>query len=337
MNRHRPELDGLRGFAAYVVVIAHVSNTSRLWDGSLADGGGQLGVMLFFMLSGFLMGSLYVPRPWTGAELWTYAVHRVARVIPLFYVVVTLALALRWVSGAVGVDLTIYPVGPENAAYHYALVMGVSALWTIPVECQFYVVFVVVWWLVRRSSFLILIVLVPCVAAFVGADEKVSGLHLFGLFAAYFFVGVAISRLVVSTSREDQPGWWSAAFIGAVAFFICLFPNIGSAIGLPLATRWQNPLYLIGVTALFVTTLHAPLARMLFASAAMRFSGRISYSIYLLHLPVLIYLERFTLLIKWPAAFGLVVFALTIMVATLSFHLIEAPAQRALRRLTSRV
>src|SRR5580704_17034654 len=89
---HRPELDGLRGLAAYVVVVSHISNESNLWNGLLGRGGGQLGVMLFFVLSGYLMGALYLDRPFRAGEVWAYAVRRIARVVPLFYVVVTLAL-----------------------------------------------------------------------------------------------------------------------------------------------------------------------------------------------------------------------------------------------------
>src|ERR1700726_3367243 len=86
---HRPELDGLRGLAAYLVVLSHVSNKSNLWDTLFGAGGGQIGVMLFFVLSGYLMGVLYLDRPFTFAEVRAYVVRRIGRVLPLFYLVVT--------------------------------------------------------------------------------------------------------------------------------------------------------------------------------------------------------------------------------------------------------
>lgn len=53
---YRPELDGLRGLAAYIVLVSHASNMTGLWGTLLGNGAGQFGVMLFFVLSGFLMG-----------------------------------------------------------------------------------------------------------------------------------------------------------------------------------------------------------------------------------------------------------------------------------------
>ena len=70
-----PALDGLRGLAAVIVLVSHVSNNVGLWGGVLGHGGGQIGVMIFFVLSGYLMGFLYLDRPFNSAEVWSYAVH----------------------------------------------------------------------------------------------------------------------------------------------------------------------------------------------------------------------------------------------------------------------
>ena len=56
MTRNIDALDGLRGFTCLLVVFTHAGN-SGLFLNTL--GSGQLGVMLFFALSGFLMVHLY--------------------------------------------------------------------------------------------------------------------------------------------------------------------------------------------------------------------------------------------------------------------------------------
>ena len=102
-SNHIPALDGLRGLAAVVVLVSHVSNQVGLWGGLLGNGGGQIGVMIFFVLSGYLMSFLYLDRPFNLAEVWGYAVHRGARVLPLFYGVVILALLFREIGTPNGV------------------------------------------------------------------------------------------------------------------------------------------------------------------------------------------------------------------------------------------
>jgi peptidoglycan/LPS O-acetylase OafA/YrhL len=93
-----PALDGLRGMAALMVVVSHVSNSTDLWGNLLGNGGGQVGVMIFFVLSGYLIGALYLGQPFTLANVWEYGVRRVARVVPAFYALLSLALILRAVS-----------------------------------------------------------------------------------------------------------------------------------------------------------------------------------------------------------------------------------------------
>jgi peptidoglycan/LPS O-acetylase OafA/YrhL len=44
--------------------------------------------VLFFVLSGFLIGKLDLERPFKAAEVWTYLVARFARIYPLFAFVV---------------------------------------------------------------------------------------------------------------------------------------------------------------------------------------------------------------------------------------------------------
>jgi peptidoglycan/LPS O-acetylase OafA/YrhL len=71
--------------------------------------------MIFFVLSGYLMGFLYLDRPFNSAEVWSYAVHRGARVLPLFYTVVILALLFREIGHLNGVaDGILQFYGPQH-------------------------------------------------------------------------------------------------------------------------------------------------------------------------------------------------------------------------------
>jgi len=71
-------LDGLRGLAALIVVVSHFSFVvSRFAHGEL-KGAGHAGLMIFFVLSGFLMGHLYLDTPRPGKACrssWCAAGH----------------------------------------------------------------------------------------------------------------------------------------------------------------------------------------------------------------------------------------------------------------------
>ena len=69
-------LNTLRGIAALVVLVGHYSNRAQLWDAVLGTRAPQLGVMLFFLLSAFLMTVLYLDRPPTAPALRGYASAR---------------------------------------------------------------------------------------------------------------------------------------------------------------------------------------------------------------------------------------------------------------------
>ncbi len=88
-----PFLDGLRGLAILSVVICHVaitdeSNPLEKMMGA-AMSAGHLGVSIFFVLSGFLI-SLAVFSIKNKKDLYRYALRRVGKILPPFYLTIFL-------------------------------------------------------------------------------------------------------------------------------------------------------------------------------------------------------------------------------------------------------
>ena len=82
------KLNTLRGLAALIVFITHFSDITNWLGGVLGGGAGAYGVMLFFLLSGFLMSYLYFERDFKKSDIKYYFFARAARVLPLYLVVV---------------------------------------------------------------------------------------------------------------------------------------------------------------------------------------------------------------------------------------------------------
>jgi len=95
---HWPELDGLRGAAILMVLGLHYIANSRTSDhgfGLLYSAAqlfrlGWTGVDLFFVLSGFLIGGILLDASSSPNYAKTFYIRRVYRIIPIYYVWLTL-------------------------------------------------------------------------------------------------------------------------------------------------------------------------------------------------------------------------------------------------------
>lgn len=100
---HVPWLDGLRGFAALWVLVAHAQILSGM-PGMPVLSWGELAVDLFMLLSGFLMAHHYLLRqhkePWDEkATITTFWLRRFFRIAPLYYLLLLVAMAVGpWVG-----------------------------------------------------------------------------------------------------------------------------------------------------------------------------------------------------------------------------------------------
>lgn len=315
----RPELDGLRGFAALIVLVSHVSNATNLWGGMLGKGGGQIGVMLFFALSGYLMGALYLNRPFNLTEARNYAIHRVARVVPLYYAVVLLALIIP--------DVFAYEVNGDNLITHLLFAKGTSVLWTIPVEIQFYTAFVIIWAAAARSKLLMMALCLAALGAGRFGPTNFPVADLFLVTAPFFVAGLLVSRLP-PLAPDKLKVVWSAAFVLCFPALLLRFPMVQIIIsGSPHQRTWPQLLTLVVVIGMLITTLRAPIAQVVFGNRVMVFMGTISYSIYLLHSPIISLLQ--TPLAGFIPEVTLVAgLTATVLLSTFTFYFLERPARR---------
>jgi peptidoglycan/LPS O-acetylase OafA/YrhL len=323
-----PALDGLRGLAALLVVISHFSDISGLAGGRLGHGGGEIGVMLFFLISGFLMGRLYLGETPDLKSIATFAQRRIARVIPLFLFVVLAGIVWTLIFGPTP---GIYPITSENIVRHLTFREGVWVLWTIPVEVQFYALFVFLWIGASQVPAVVTWTLVlAAVVLFIlnpfGFKEQKLGFHL-----AYFLSGVAVS-IAHRHGYLPSSRWWNVPFVALLPFLVLLMPLITADVFGLKTEVWHSWLHLLVFTAFFATAIASPAAQNVFGNAIGRFFGDISYSIYLLQVPVLVYFEKHPMQNVYLA---IVLFLLAITgLAWLSFRLIEKPARKAINGIT---
>jgi peptidoglycan/LPS O-acetylase OafA/YrhL len=154
--------DGLRAIAALLVVVVHVSLTSGYTNRSQVGAytaRGEIGVSVFFLISGFLLYRPFVASALggrSGPRLRSYLLRRALRIVPLYWIALLFTCLLgEWhniggFSGLLGhaFFLQIY-------SNHWIL-HGINQAWSLCIEVTFYLA-LPVWaagmrWLDRRRD-----------------------------------------------------------------------------------------------------------------------------------------------------------------------------------------
>lgn len=329
------KLNTLRGLAALIVVVSHYSNMSDLLNGALGKGAGQFGVMLFFMLSGFLMSYLYMEQSFNRASAYRYAVARVARVVPLFLIVVVASFLLQK-TGVRGVLYNI-PNG-ESLVSHLLLLSGTSVLWTIPAEIQFYVLFLFMWWFWSKHHaqlFVLLgLVLVGLILSgfprITGSIQEIPYDLALPQALPYFLVGVVFGQLY--RCWMAPLALRSSAYVSVLILIPLFFPEIFASLTGHKHAMWQDAgvIYVVSFV-FFVITFLVPNESPLMCNPVGDLLGKVSYSLYLLHMPIMNLLKPY--IIAFPRLSLPIFLVVTVGISYLSFRLIERPARRAIRAL----
>ncbi|MCB8839384.1 acyltransferase [Aurantimonas sp. VKM B-3413] len=327
---HVPALDGLRGLAAIIVVVSHLAEATGLGGSFFQKGGGQIGVMIFFALSGFLMAHVYFGTAFRPATVYRFAVARFARVVPLFLVIVLASFAVTALSGP-GLPRA-YLVDAGNIADHLLLRSGVSVLWTIPVEIRFYALFPIFWLLYRLEGRLAVATVAVLVAAYFtlppGAMPVMKLGHYFLIGIGAWFAWQALSARL-SEVRRRLVGNLGVGL--AAAALLCLFPLPFEALFGHVPRMWWEPQIAAAIFVLLSSVGASPLAHRMLASRPFRFCGDISYALYLTHMLTIMNLEPVLAPREHPLPFFALTLSLALLQSALIYRIFERPTRFAIR------
>ncbi len=302
--------------------------------------GGYVAVGTFFVLSGFVLGRSYGGASWDRKSLVRYGIARWARVYPVY------ALSLLIIAPIVWSDLVSARAGVGGGALlNYGLVLqgwvnGTPVNWNTPAwsltcELFFYLCFPVLAFAMRgmsrRSSLAaaLLALLLPLGVRWLDVPLAWKPiLHL-----ADFVLGIACALLYEWLSRSWLAGRGYWLYLPAVCLAVLATANplwFTGWLTLNSVLRPLNALLLLGLAAGGGVPVRVLSTRMV------SFLGQASYSMYILHIPLLWWFKRCWLyrsqIMPAPAAGVLFVIAV-IAVSGIVFRVFEEPANRCLRKL----
>ena len=356
-SKYLPSIDSLRALAVLAVIIYHV-------DVNYLPGG-FLGVDLFFVLSGYLISSLIIKeyRKTGSLNLYNFYIRRARRLLPAVYFMITVGLVVMVLFNEVllrksHLDAIFGYIYSSNWWYifhklDYFDSFGAQSpfkhLWSLAIEEQFYMIFPLLFLLVNRKkkskdgtyklnkNFLYVVlglILVSLIAHILLFDINNISRIYFGTDTRAFslLVGVVgailypMERLHARVTPQEN-----------MIYSVVSLVSIATLITVMIYTSEYNTLLyrggflLVAILGLIVIISsgkqHTLMSRLLSFKPVV-FIGKISYSLYLWHFPVLVLTTPVSEIGNPNIIFVVLRVILTFVLATASYVFVETPIRK---------
>ena len=333
-------LDGLRGLAALSVFACHAiemlvpdPQKMNLWHPLQTLWDGESAVILFFVLSGFVLTLPYVGPAPKKIDTVPFLIRRLTRLYPAYWFAIALALVLRrylYIPG--GLDglmpwfssLWSSPLSPSALLKYFALIapgfksMDLDpSIWSLAVEVKVSLLFPLVLFLVQRTK------RAPYALFVLAAILTASLFGFMGNFLA-FLSGSYLAKYRTQVVAFIGSSRWLRAALLLVA--ILTYGAFWSMPGLPMPRH--TAANVLGASLFLALFLGSRSLKAMGTWLPVWFLGEVSYSFYLTHLPILLavtsWLYPRTGSVLLSAAVSLL---LSLALSWLVYRAIEVPCQ----------
>jgi peptidoglycan/LPS O-acetylase OafA/YrhL len=323
-DRYFPPLTGFRAIAALLVFANHYNPFAPqrfpFLNGIINEL--NIGVSMFFVLSGFLITIRYddplLPKP----TFRQYMLNRFARIYPLYFILTTLT---SFVIGEWG-WVYIANITITKGFFDELKFTGIAQAWSLTVEETFY--FLAPFLFLTISKFKPALFLWPCVLLAMGVlvFDSIDFMLVYTFFGRSFefFIGIALAKLY----QQKRPGInnkQQVTLIGIAILSICLVllvvasEKISRLIIHQLIVPTGTALLLWGLL-----TENSWIMKFL-STKFMQLLGKSSYAFYLIHIGVIA-----TLFSNSVSSNPIALFLMLTAVSIALYYAIELPAQRLL-------
>ncbi len=349
--KYRPDIDALRAVAVGAVVLSHL--------GIAGFSGGFSGVDIFFVISGYLITNFLLQRASAGQiSLGEFYFRRARRILPMALLVLGLtclaALLLFSQLKAVQVATDSYWAALFLANLHLIQQSTdyfnhgfdqsvVQHYWSLAVEEQFYLVFPLVviavvaltrklgstkWqtvltWVIATGATISL-----AWAIWQGSTEPATAYFSSATRAYELAVGALLATLAFGKKTNASVRSSTIASLGAVAAFAISFVALNSSLSFPSYLALLPTLAAAAFIWADLGNTKVSVLSRIFTSKVMVYLGKLSFSIYLIHWPVLIFVRTLLpdLANSWMYAPSVI--AVTVGLSALGYRFVETPVRR---------
>lgn len=355
---HFPGLNGLRFFAAFAVIITHIEliksvfGYKNMWRHPLVFNLGGLGVVFFFVLSGFLITYLlFTEKNNKGTiSVKAFYIRRIFRIWPLYYLITLIGFFLLPKFSAINIpyleksfqsnywqELLLYVVMLPNLAFAmYQATPHIGQAWSIGVEEQFYLTWP---WFIKyvRNPFwfffilIFIIIITKAIVVFLATqyplNESIKVIKSFVAMSKFECMSIGALGAFALIKKKHFLKWAFHPFIHFcswifIPFLIFFTPAI--------IQDGMHIVYSILFIVIILNVAANPHSFINLNYAIFDFLGNISYGIYMYHLfliPIILINIRFFFIHLpywgWNILLYFLVLLITIIVAALSYYLFE--------------
>ena len=356
-SKYLPSIDSLRALAVLAVIIYHV-------DVNYLPGG-FLGVDLFFVLSGYLISSLIIKEyKKTGSlNLYNFYIRRARRLLPAVYFMITVVLVVMVMFNGVllkksHLDAIFGYIYSSNWWYifhklDYFDSFGSQSpfkhLWSLAIEEQFYMIFPLLFLLINRKkkdkdgfyklnrNFLYVIlgvILVSLIAHIILFDiNNISRIYFGTDTRAFSLLVGAVGAILYPIDKLNTKITPQENLVYSVVSLISIAALITIMIYTSEYNTWlyRGGFLLVAILGIIIIISsgkqHTVMAKLLSFKPVV-FIGKISYSLYLWHFPVLVLTTPVSEIGKPNIFFVVLRVILTFILAIISYALVETPIRK---------
>jgi peptidoglycan/LPS O-acetylase OafA/YrhL len=326
----RNDIQALRALAVIAVVICHMS------PGWLP--GGYLGVDVFFVISGFVITQLLLKRQ-EKIQLYDFWARRIFRIVPAYVVMITVVaftsailflpenfdqFNMSWRKSLLFISNQYF--ASYGDYFSPALVeQPLLHTWSLAVEMQFYLIYPLVIWVILKLKapwlliFFTVIGFIGCQFAWETSGETSANYYALFIRAPEFLLGGILSAY----SSRLSSTWLlrHRSILACLGYLLLIYSFV--SLSAPLFSPVTALVACLGCALVVLADVKVGIFAALNRHRAILLIGALSYSIYLWHWPILAISRYLNGDIQWTAAYIVLYFAAVLLLAGMSYKLVE--------------